>query len=341
VKGKIALVYLGVLPGSKPGTKSLHRSEKTALASKYGATGIIVINSVPGGVLLTGTASVTGKLISIPAVCIGYEDGFKLKEQLKSEKLSAQISMTNFSGMIKARNVIATLKGKQLADEKIVVGGHLDSWDLSTGAIDNGIGSFSVLDMARTFSALKLKPKRTIEFVMFMGEEQGLLGSRAYVEQAIKNGSANKVRYMLNYDMSNDPSGYSSSTNETEALFKSIGSIASSVDTTFKNTFRSGAGLHSDHQPFMLQGIPTGGAAGGKLPNNSGRCYHADCDSFDLVDEQGMKNTVRFNSMLIYGLADANQINAKRLNDAETKEFLLKNNLKEPLEIAGEWRWAD
>ncbi|HYK76403.1 MAG TPA: M28 family peptidase, partial [Daejeonella sp.] len=166
VKGNIALVYLGVLPGSKPGTKSLHRSEKTALASKYGASGIIVINSVPGGVLLTGTASVTGKLISIPAVCIGYEDGFKLKEQLKSEKLSAQISMTNFSGMIKARNVIATLKGKQLADEKIVVGGHLDSWDLSTGAIDNGIGSFSVLDMARTFSALKLKPQRTIEFVM-------------------------------------------------------------------------------------------------------------------------------------------------------------------------------
>ena len=341
VKGKLALVYLGVLPGSAPGTKGLHRSEKTALAIKYGATGIIVINTVPGGVLLTGTASVTGKLIPIPAVCIGYEDGLKFKEILKNGNLFSQIKMVNFSGMIKARNVIATLKGQELRREKIVVGGHLDSWDLATGAIDNGIGSFSVLDMARTFSSLHLKPKRSIEFVMFMGEEEGLLGSKAYVDRAIKNGSVNQLRYMLNYDMTNDPKGYSSSSAESKDLFQSIGNIASKIDTTFKNVFSSGAGLHSDHQPFMLQGIPTGGAAEGTLPNNSGRCYHADCDLFNLVDEQGMKNTVRFNSMLIYGLADADQIAAKHLNDAETKSFLIKNNLKEPLKIAGEWRWGD
>jgi Zn-dependent M28 family amino/carboxypeptidase len=52
-----------------------------------------------------------------------------------------------------------------------VVGGHLDSWDLATGAIDNGIGSFSVLDIARCFKKLNLQPDRTVEFVMFMGEE--------------------------------------------------------------------------------------------------------------------------------------------------------------------------
>jgi len=59
------------------------------------------------------------------------------------------------------------------------------------------------------------------------------------------------------------------------------------------------------------------------------------------VDEQGMKNTVRFNSMLIYGLADASQIEARQLTDIQTRDFLLKNNLKEPLQIAGEWRWKD
>lgn len=341
VKGKIALVYLGILPGSESGLKNLHRSEKTALAIKYGASGIIIFNTVPGGVLLTGTASVTGKLIPLPAVCIGFEDGIQLKERLKREDVQASISMTNFSGLINAKNVIATLKGTDLTKGKIVVGGHLDSWDLATGAIDNGIGSFSILDMARTFSVLKLQPKRSIEFVMFMGEEQGLLGSRAYVEKALKNGSANQIRYMLNYDMTNDPKGYSSSSAVSKELFQSIGSIASSIDTAFKNTFTSGAGLHSDHQPFMLQGIPTGGASGGKLPNNSGRCYHADCDAFDLVDEQGMKNTVRFNSMLIYGLADATEIISIRLSDIETRDFLLKNNLKEPLQIAGDWRWVD
>ncbi len=341
VKGKIALVYLGVLPGSEPGTKSLHRSEKTAIAIRNGANGIVIINTVPGGVLLTGTASVTGKLIPIPAVCIGLEDGMKLKEALKGSKPYADIQMKNKSGMIKARNVIATLPGQDLKTEKIVVGGHLDSWDLATGAIDNGIGSFSVLDMARTFKALDLKPKRTIEFVMFMGEEEGLLGSKAYVREAIKNNTLGSIRYMLNYDMTNDPKGFSTTQESDRELFTSIGSVVARIDTGFKNLFRSGAGLHSDHQPFMLQGVPTGGAAGGRLPNNSGGCYHADCDSYDLADEQGMKNTVRFSSMLIYGLANASGINARQLSDEETKAFLIRNNLKEPLVLGEEWRWAD
>ncbi|TAF56776.1 MAG: M28 family peptidase [Sphingobacteriia bacterium] len=341
VKGKIALVYLGVLPGSKPGTKSLHRSEKTALATKYGAKGIVIINTATGGILLTGTASVTGKLIPIPAVCIGKEDGMALKAQLAAQPHAAQISMTNFSGLIKARNIVASIKGSALPKEKIVIGGHLDSWDLATGAIDNGIGSFAVIDMARCFQQLKLQPARTVEFVLFMGEEEGLLGSRAYVAQSTKNKSIHQVRYMLNYDMTNDPKGYSTVTEDSRELFQQIGGLAQKIDTSFKNIFRAGAGLHSDHQPFMLQGIPTGGGTGGSLPNNAGPCYHADCDDFKLVDEKGLKNTVRFSAMLLYGIADAPLIKAKRLSDTETRDMLLKNNLKEPLEIAGEWRWKD
>lgn len=341
VKGKIALVYLGTLPGSKAGTPNLHRSEKTAIATKYGAKGIIVINTADKGVLLTGTASVTGKLIPIPAVCIGKEDGLALKEQIKANPLFSHIKMTNQSGLIKARNVIATIKGSSIPNEKIVVGGHLDSWDLATGAMDNGIGSFSVLDMARTFKALKLQPARTIDFVMFMGEEEGLLGSRAYVDAAIKDKSIDNIRYMLNYDMTNDPKGYATSAQESKALFESIGSIAKQIDTSFKNTFVAGAGLHSDHQPFMLNGIPTGGGAGGSLPKGAGPCYHADCDVFSLVEDKGMRNTVRFNAMLLYGVADASKIEAKHFTDEETRLFLIKNNLKEPLTIAGEWRWKD
>lgn len=341
VVGKFALVYLGVLPGSKQGTPNLHRSEKTAIATKYGAKGIIVINTSPNGILLTGTASVTGKLITIPAVCIGKEEGMNLKEKLKVEKLFSHIEMTNFSGLIKARNIIATIPGNKLAHEKVLVGGHLDSWDLATGAIDNGIGSFSVLDMARTFQALKLKPARTIEFVLFMGEEEGLLGSKAYVQAAIKDKSIEDIRYMFNYDMTNDPTGFTTSSEDSRSLFQSIGAIANKLDTNFKNTISVGAGLHSDHQPFMLQGIPTGGGAGGGLPNGAGPCYHADCDVFNLVDEKGMKNTVRYGTMLLFGVADALEIKSKHLTDLETKQFLQDKNLKEALQIAGDWRWKD
>lgn len=341
VKGKIALIYLGVLPGSPKGTPGLHRSEKTAIAIKNGAVGVIIINTVKNGVLLTGTASVTGKLISIPAVCIGLEDGMSLKEKLKSTPQQAKIEMTNFSGLIKARNVIATFKGSSLPNEKIVVGGHLDSWDLATGAIDNGIGSFSVIDMARTFAKLKLKSARTVEFVLFMGEEQGLLGSKAYVKQAKANNDLSKVRFMLNYDMTNDPKGFSTSRKEMEGLFKGWGSDIAKIDTGFKNLFNAGAGLHSDHQPFMLEGIPTGGGAGGKLPNNSGPYYHSDGDVFKLVDEQGMKNTIRYAAMLTYALANTPNIPVKNQSDSELKSFLEAQNLKLPLQVAGEWKWND
>ncbi|RYG32226.1 MAG: M28 family peptidase [Chitinophagaceae bacterium] len=143
VKGKIALIYLGVLPGSPQGTSSLHRSEKTAIAIQYGAIGVVIINTVKNGVLLTGTASVTGKVIPIPAVCIGQEDGMALKERMKAAPQFTSISMTNFSGLIKARNVIATIKGKKYPKEKILVGGHLDSWDLAEGAQDDGTGDGS------------------------------------------------------------------------------------------------------------------------------------------------------------------------------------------------------
>lgn len=341
VKGKIALIYLGVLPGSPQGTTTLHRSEKTAIAIKYGAVGVIIINTVKNGVLLTGTASVTGKLISIPAVCIGLENGMALKEKLKTNQQFAHIEMTNFSGLIKARNVIATFKGTEFSNEKIVVGGHLDSWDLATGAIDNGIGSFAVIDMARTFKKLNLTHKRTIEFVLFMGEEQGLLGSKAYVSQAKKDKTIAKISFMLNYDMTNDPKGFSTSREELEPLFTAWGTEIAKIDTNFTNLFLAGASLHSDHQPFLLEGVPTGGGAGGKLPNNSGPYYHSDGDLFKLVDEQGLKNTVKNGSMLAFALANVPKIPVQKQTEEKLEAFLIEQRLKEPLKIAGDWRWKD
>lgn len=341
IKGKIALVYLWVLPGSPKGTPSLHRSEKTAIAVKHGAAGIIFINGVKNNVLLTGTASITGKLISIPAVCVGLEDGLRIKASLKEGPKYAHLKMTNFSGMIKARNVIATFKGTALPKEKIVVGGHLDSWDLATGAIDNGIGSFAVIDMARTFAALKLKTKRTLEFVLFMGEEEGLLGSKAYTEASEKANGLNDIRFMLNYDMTNDPKGFLSARKEMKDLFTSWGGQVMKLDTGFKNSFSAEAGLHSDHEPFMLLGIPTGGGFGGELPNHSGQFYHSNGDVFSLVDEQGLKNTVRYSAMLAYALANTPEIPVKRQSDADIQSFLKSAGLELPLRTAGEWRWKD
>ncbi|MBK6264417.1 M20/M25/M40 family metallo-hydrolase [Marivirga sp. S37H4] len=342
VKDKIALVYIGLLPDSEEGLNNIHRSEKTALAIEYGAKGIMIINQVPGGVLLTGTASVTGKLIDIPAVCITYEKGIELKSELKEgEKLNAHITMKNNSDMIKSRNVIATLEGSELKNENILVGGHLDSWDLSTGAIDNGIGIAAILDMARTFKALDIQPKRNIQFVMFMGEEQGLLGSKAMVAQLKKSNTLQNVRYMMNIDMSGNPKGYNASGREEMMnLFENIGDKIQAVDSTYANENANRAGLHSDHQSFMMEGVPVVGLVG-QLDRKVYDFYHSNGDDFELVNESHLKNTVRFGSMFLLELANTDTIPAQSLTFEQTKKFMIDQGLREELELGNEWRWGE
>lgn len=335
VSGKIVLAALNLLPDAPEGTRNIHRSSKAALAIRHGAKGIILFNRVPGGTLLTGTAAIGGEIIAIPAICIGLEDGMRLKNQVAHNTTVARIQMSNQVGEFQARNVIARIPGTTYPNEKIVVGGHLDSWDLSPGAVDNGIGAFSVIDMARTFKKLNLRPKRTIEFVLFMGEEQGLLGAKHYVEKA----DLDQIRYMLNFDMTNDPKQFFSSLEASKPLFEEIGAIVYQVDTGFRNEFVARVGLHSDHQPFLMQGIPIAGASGGRLSQQALDCYHADCDNFDLVDDQEMRNTVRYGAMLVYGLANAQTIDVRRLSDSEIKKLLQDNNLESSLRTSGSWRW--
>ncbi|MCU0339640.1 MAG: M20/M25/M40 family metallo-hydrolase [Spirosomaceae bacterium] len=339
IKGKIALVNIG-LTNPKPGQKNLHRSEKTALAIKYGATAIITVNQIPNNVLLTGTASVTGALISIPAVNISKESGEEIRSWVKVDTdLHAIIDMHNISRKVKARNVIATLKGK--SDDRIVVGGHLDSWDLATGASDNGLGSFTIMDIARAFKALKIKPKRTIDFVLFMGEEQGLLGSRHVVKEYIKAKQLDRVKYMMNLDMTNNVYGMGvGGRDEMIPFFKAVGEQIKKVDGGFANAVSSRAGLHSDHQPFMIEGIPTGAPAARHDPKVFG-CYHADCDRFDLIKRDEMLNGVRFTAMLLFALANADELPAKKMSSEQTRDFLIAQGLKTELIIGKDWKWGE
>jgi carboxypeptidase Q len=343
VKGKVVLANIGLLNATE-GTRNLHRSEKTALAIQYGAIGVIFVNTVKGQVLLTGTASVTGNLISIPAVCISLESGTEIRKWLVDQPgLLGMIEMHNVSQPIKARNVVATLKGdnRKFKHEKIIIGGHLDSWDLSSGAIDNGIGSFSIIDIARTFKALGLKSKRTIEFVAFMGEEEGLLGSKAYIERAKRTGELEDIVYMINLDMTNNVSGFNGGgRQEMMGLLKEIGDKIKSIDGDFKNQLANSAGLHSDHQSFLLEGIPASSPMGG-LKKEVLDCYHANCDGFNLVDKKEMENTVKYTSMLLYGLANVPKIPAQKLDFYSTRDFFIKQNLRRELELGNEWRWGN
>ncbi|MDH1602996.1 M28 family peptidase [Empedobacter sp. GD03739] len=339
VKGKIVFAALGLLDGTPKEIENLHRSEKTALAEKYGAKGIILFNRPAGGILLTGTASVTGEIIKIPAINISLEDGLKIKENLSKGKEIAKIEMKNDVGQMKGRNIIAKKIGSKFPNEKIVLGGHLDSWDLATGAIDNGVGSFSVMDIARTYKKLNLQNDRTIEFVLFMGEEVGLIGSKYYVNQALKDGSINQIKVMSNMDMTTNPKSYYSTMESNLPILTDYANDVQKVIPDFKLKTFASVDLHSDHQPFMLQGVPIIGLSDSQFTKGALNCYHANCDTFDYVEEIGLKNNVILETYLLYRLSNLKEIPSKRWNEQEIKEALIKGNLETPLRISGDWRW--
>ena len=103
----------------------------------------------------------------------------------KGEKIDVELEIENVFGAsnVPCHNVVADLVGAQFPDEFVIVQGHLDAWDGAEGAQDNGTGSGTTIEAARLIAAAGLKPRRTIRFILFGGEEQGLFGSEGYVER--------------------------------------------------------------------------------------------------------------------------------------------------------------
>ena len=338
VAGRVVLMNIGLVDAPQ-GTGNLHRSEKAALAIRHGAIGIVFVNNVEGGVLLTGTASIDGATIPVPAACIASEDGQRIRARLKAgAPVRIGLRMTNRTGTVEARNVVAEIPGSDLEQEVIVIGGHLDSWDLATGATDNGLGAFSIIDMARAVVASGYRPRRTIRFVLFMGEEQGLLGSEALVADLQASGELQRVRCMVNMDMTGDPFGFGVvGPAGWGPLVDTLMGPIHALDTAFKMELKEQAWLHSDHQSFLLAGVPVinplcdlGGHVYG--------CYHSSCDDVHLVDPRDMVNNVRFVGALLLQLADA-PVLPRHFTDAELGARLRADGLEEKLRMAGQWRW--
>ncbi|MEO8589171.1 MAG: M28 family peptidase [Flavobacteriales bacterium] len=339
LRGRAALVNLGLV-NAQEGAHNLHRSEKAALAIAHGAAAIVFVNHVDGHVLLTGTASIDGKLIPVPAACIAIEDGRAIRERLaKGAELSVRLEMTNQSRRVEPRDIIAEIRGTKYPEEMILVGGHLDSWDLATGATDNGLGSFSILDLARAMQASPHKPERTVRFVLFMGEEQGLLGSRSLVASYRNSGELAHVRCMINLDMSGHPQGFGvvGPAGWPEVLARLCEGLRSVDSVAFKGKVSEEIGLHSDHQPFLLANVPVIYPIC-DLGKSVYNCYHSSCDDIHLVDPQAMVDNVRFVGMLIYGLAAESDLPRAFLSE-ELRKRLIDAHQEEPLRLGGDWPW--
>jgi len=159
--------------------------KRTEFYKQEGVAVVLRDSNKPHGLLnMTGIGGEQFNIGAIPTAFITGEGYRMLYRMQKHGPVQVEIEMTNsFSDKpVEVYNTVAEIKGSEKSDEVVILGAHLDSWDLGTGSTDNGTGSMAVLEAARVLAKLNLKPKRTIRFILFSGEEEGLCGSVKYVE---------------------------------------------------------------------------------------------------------------------------------------------------------------
>src|SRR5882724_10775442 len=150
-----------------------------------GVAAVLRDSNKPHGLLnMTGVGGEKFDIGAIPSAFITGEGYRLLWRMLKHGPVTVELEISNTIGEkpMEVYNTVGEIRGSEKPDEVVILGAHLDSWDLGTGSTDNGTGSMAVLEAARALAKLGLKPKRTIRFVLFTGEEEGLVGSKRYVD---------------------------------------------------------------------------------------------------------------------------------------------------------------
>ena len=173
------------------GDASKYRGQGPSRAAKYGAVGVIVrsMSHSTDNHPHTGATRYDSLYNKIPAVAIGLQDANWLAERIASSPVQVSMkTLGTFLPDVEGHNVIGELKGTEFPNEIITVGGHLDSWDNCEGAHDDGAGCVQTIEILRAFKAIGYQPKRTIRFVLFANEENGLRGGNKYAEEAKTKG---------------------------------------------------------------------------------------------------------------------------------------------------------
>ena len=217
----------------------------------------------------------------VPIAFLTHEDYDLLYRLTQSGPVTMKFNLQDtFSDKpVPASITVAEIKGSEHPDERVIIGGHLDSWDLGQGALDNGTGAMATLEAARTLKALGWKPKRTITFILFTGEEEGGVGAETYV----KNHAAEmaKIDAVLIHDTGTGKVFSIALENlwETAPLMQEIYQPLEEVfDMRPLSTRYFGS---SDHVEFLNKGVPAYFCI--QLPAHYREAHHSQTDTFDKV----------------------------------------------------------
>ncbi len=217
----------------------------------------------------------------LPSAFATHEDYSLLYRlsQAGEVRLKLNLKGTFSSGPEPASITVGEIKGSTMADQRVIVGGHLDSWDLGQGSLDNGTGAMATLEAARTLKALGWQPKRTITFILFTGEEEGGIGVRKFLKD--HEAEIPKIDGVLIHDTGTGRVFSIGLENlwETVPLFQRIYQPLQEVFDLKPPEARYYGG--SDHVAFLNDGVPAYFCV--QLPAGYGEAHHSQTDTFDKV----------------------------------------------------------
>jgi hypothetical protein len=295
-----------------------------------GAIGVVYMGSRSRNVLYRHNASLNYK--NKHPLLVMERDAAKRTLRLlragKNLKLTAKIEVAS-GPAYESYNVMGEIKGTLQPEEFVVIGAHLDSWDLGDGALDNGCNVALVIDLARQMKRLGLAPKRTIRFGLFNGEEQGLHGSWGYTRT--HGGELDRTVMASSYDIgSGRITGFftggrpevAAATGRALEPVKGLGPFTQ-IDAPIVGT---------DNFDFMMQGC--GNLVANQESANYGPNYHARSDTFDKVDLEQMRLNAAIAAAVTWGFANM-EVNWKRQTRAEIEQLVKSTDLKQQMQSFG------
>jgi carboxypeptidase Q len=276
---------------------------------------------------------------SLPVLSITAEDQGQLERDLsagRTVRMHLNVQNTFSSGPVESANVVGEIRGREHPEEIFVVGAHLDSWDLSEGATDNGMGSASVLASAEAIVRAGVKPRRTIRFVLFAGEEQGLLGSFAYVKTHQSEMANHLGDLILDEGQGSVKELQLGGRDDLAPAFRPfLQQMANIHAVTVNDKIEMG----SDTGPFILAGLP-----GINMQQDSPDykyTHHSAADALEAVKPEVLAQDATLMALTAYWIADRPDRLAKPWPAEKSAQVLRAQNQYEMLKSFNLWPFGD
>ena len=341
-RGKILLI---VQTGPKPKDGlSMFAKFGDFLKAAHTAGAIAVIGGQGGqksvGMHLTHTGALGfDTWYDIPVVSMAAEDQEQLERYVargKSVRLKINVQNRFSDGPVASANVVGEIRGTQNPEQIVVVGGHLDSWDLGSGTTDNGCGTTTTLGAAEAIMKSGFKPRRTLRFVLFTGEEEGLLGSLAYAKTH-SNEMANHVAAVI-LDFGQGPvTGFQMGGRND--LIPTMQGFAASLEAFGKLEVDDEAEFGTDTGPFILAGLP-----GINLNQDSPDykyTHHSAVDTFDKVKPDVLDRNATVMALTSFWIADRPDRLATPWPKEKTARMLTEKHDDTFLKLFGLWPFGN